>query len=197
MPPRHALPLPEITALGDTMRRGDDGGYWIDGVCEGRVRDRHLEELAPDWRRVPRHGLARAEVPTQWRLQVRDPELVRALTELVRDYATIGSIHDEGATAAVGARGHFRSEYRVPIRAWQLIMEPPCGATWHPPTTPTSGAAPPARAARDGYPPSGERARQITRSVATLTRSRPRDFARYMARSARCSSSSRVRLSRG
>jgi len=125
-----SLTVPEITALDGTLRRREDGWYWRDGRYEPRVRDRSLEELAPAWRAMRRGGLAWVEIPTQWRLQIREPELVRAVTERVRDYATIGSIHDDGATAVLGARGQFRSGYRVPMRAWRVIMGQPCGATW-------------------------------------------------------------------
>ena len=125
-----SIALPEIRELDGTLRRGSDGWYWCDDTFEPRVRDLHLEELAPDWRCVRRGQYAWVEIPTDWRFHVRDEELERALTELVRDYATIGSIRDESAARSVGERGQRRSGYRVPIRAWQLIMHQPVGATW-------------------------------------------------------------------
>lgn len=125
------ITLPAITELDGTLRRGTKGWYWSDGLFEPRVRDLRLEELAPPWRCVRRGTYAWVEIPTDWRFQVRDEELERAVTELVRDYATIGSIRDQGAASAVGERGQLRSGYRVPIKAWQLIMQQPVGATWN------------------------------------------------------------------
>lgn len=122
--------LPEITELGGALRRAPGGWYWADGTFEPRVRDLYLEELAPDWRCVRHARFAWVEIPTDWRFQVKDDEVRRAVNELVRDYATIGSIHDDSAAAAVGRRGQRRSGYRVPIRAWRLIMHQPAGAAW-------------------------------------------------------------------
>jgi hypothetical protein len=124
------ITLPEIRELGGTLRRGSDGWYWCDDRFEPRVRDLLLEELAPDWRCVRRGRYAWVEIPTDWRFTIHDDELERAVTELVRDYATIGSIRDESAARNVGERGQLRSGYRVPIEAWQLIMRQPIGATW-------------------------------------------------------------------
>lgn len=126
------ITLPEITDLDGALRRGDGGWYWADGTFEPRVRDLLLEELAPDWRCVRRGSCAWVEIPTEWRTEVHDDELTRAVTELVRHYADIGPIHDRGAAAAVGERGHARSGYRVPLEAWRVIMQQPCGATWDP-----------------------------------------------------------------
>lgn len=125
-----AFTLPEITELDGTLRRGDGGWYWIDGTFEPRVRDLLLEELAPDWRCVRRGRHAWVEIPTEWRMSVRDPELTRAVTELVRQYAQIGPIRDQGAASSVGDRGQLRSGYRVPIDAWRIVMQQPCGAVW-------------------------------------------------------------------
>ncbi|MEX0606469.1 MAG: hypothetical protein WD138_00405, partial [Halofilum sp. (in: g-proteobacteria)] len=36
---------------------------------------------------------------------------------------------DDGAASVIG-RGQMRSGYRVPLRAWELIMQQPVGATW-------------------------------------------------------------------
>lgn len=124
------ITLPEIRELGGTLRRASDGWYWCDDTYEPRVRDLYLEELAPDWRCVRRARHAWVEIPTDWRFHVHDEELERALTELVRDYATIGSIRDDSAAHSVGERGQLRSGYRVPMAAWQLIMHQPVGATW-------------------------------------------------------------------
>lgn len=122
--------LPEITDLGGALRRDARGWKWQDGEPEPRVRDLRLEEIAPAWTRVQRGGLAWVEIPTDWRSSVEHEELIRAVTELVRDYASIGPIDDIGAAAAVGRRGHRRSGYRVPLRAWRMLMEQPIGATW-------------------------------------------------------------------
>lgn len=127
-----SITLPEITELDGALRRGDGGWYWADGQPEPRVRDLLLEELAPDWRCVRRGHQAWVEIPTEWRTRVHDPELTRAVTELVRQYADIGPIRDQGAAAAVGERGQWRSGYRVPLEAWRVIMRQPCGATWDP-----------------------------------------------------------------
>ena len=126
------ISLPEVTDLDGALRRGEGGWYWADGRFEPRVRDLLLEELAPDWRCVRRGRRAWIEVPTEWRTQIRHPELTRAVTELVRHYGQIGSIRDGGAAKAVGERGHARSGYRVPLEAWRVIMCQPCGATWDP-----------------------------------------------------------------
>ena len=125
------IALPEISELGGTLRRRADGWYWADDTFEPRVRDLLLEELAPDWRCVRRGRYAWVEIPTDWRFHVHDDELERAITELVRDYATIGSIRDESAARQVGERGQLRSGYRVPINAWEVVMRQPVGATWN------------------------------------------------------------------
>lgn len=125
------IALPEIRELGGTLRRGRAGWYWCDDTFEPRVRDLYLEELAPDWRCVRRGEYAWIEIPTDWRFHIQDDELERAVTELVRDYATIGSIRDDSAAQRVGSRGQLRSGYRVPLRAWRLIMRQPIGATWN------------------------------------------------------------------
>lgn len=122
--------VPEISDLDGALRRDADGWYWRDGRREPRVRDLRLEELAPDWRCVRRGRLAWVEIPTDWRAGVRHDELTRAITELVRDYASVGPIEDTGAAATVGRRGQRRSGYRVPLRAWRTIMDQPAGATW-------------------------------------------------------------------
>jgi len=124
------ITLPEIRELDGTLCRGPDGWYWCDGTFEPRVRDLYLEELAPDWRCVRRGHCAWVEIPTDWRFHIHDDELERAITELVRDYATIGSIRDESAARSVGERGQLRSGYRIPLKAWYLIMHQPIGATW-------------------------------------------------------------------
>jgi len=125
-----SVTLPEITELNGALRRDSRGWYWADGEREPRVRDLLLEEIAPDWRCVRRGRLAWVEIPTDWRSTVVHDELVRAVTELVRDYASIGPIDDIGAAANVGRRGHRRSGYRVPLQMWQMIMTQPVGATW-------------------------------------------------------------------
>lgn len=122
--------LPEITELGGALRRDARGWYWADGEREPRVRDLLLEDIAPAWRRVRRGRLAWIEIPTDWRSSVEHDEMLRAVTELVRDYASIGPIDDIGAAAAVGRRGHRRSGYRVPLQMWRMIMTQPVGATW-------------------------------------------------------------------
>lgn len=122
--------LPQITELDGALRRGDGGWYWADGRFEPRVRDLWLEELAPDWRCVRRGTHTWVEIPTEWRTRVHHPELTRAVTELVRQYADIGPIRDQGAATAVGERGQWRSGYRVPLEPWLVIMRQPCGATW-------------------------------------------------------------------
>lgn len=127
-----SITLPEITELDGALQRGDGGWYWANGQPEPRARDLLLEELAPDWRRVRRGRRAWVEIPTEWRTRIRDPELTRAVSELVRQYADIGPIRDEGAAAVVGERGQWRSGYRVPFEAWQVVMRQPCGATWDP-----------------------------------------------------------------
>ncbi len=121
--------LPEITELDGTLRRGPNGWYWSDGTFEPRVRDLMLEELAPSWRCVRFAHRTWVEIPTDWRFRVEHAELRRAVSELVRDYSTIGAIRDDGAASVIG-RGQMRSGYRVPLRAWELIMQQPVGATW-------------------------------------------------------------------
>lgn len=124
--------VPVITELNGALRRDHRGWYWADGEREPRVRDLLLEEIAPDWRCVRRGRLAWIEIPTDWRSSVEQDELVRAVTELVRDYASIGPIDDLGAASNVGRRGHRRSGYRVPLPMWQMLMNQPIGATWDP-----------------------------------------------------------------
>ncbi len=121
---------PEITELNGALRRNSRGWYWRDGEHEPRARDLLLEEIAPEWRRVRRGRLEWIEIPTDWRTTVEHDELIRAVTEMVRDYASIGPIDDVGAATAVGRRGHRRSGYRVPLQIWQMIMTQPIGATW-------------------------------------------------------------------
>lgn len=122
--------LPEITELDGTLKRGPSGWFWSDGTFEPRVRDLTLEELAPSWRCVRFAQHTWVEIPTDWRFRVGHAELRRAVSELVRDYSTIGAIRDDGASSVVGYRGQMRSGYRVPLRAWKLIMQQPIGATW-------------------------------------------------------------------
>jgi len=124
--------VPTISEFDGTLLRDWQGWYWADGRREPRVRDLRLEEIAPDWRCVRRGRLAWIEIPTDWRAEIGHDELIRAVTELVRDYASIGLIEDTGAAATVGRRGHRRSGYRVPLSAWRLIMAQPIGATWDP-----------------------------------------------------------------
>lgn len=121
---------PEITEFDGALKRDAHGWYWVDGEREPRVRDLLLEDLAPEWRCVRRGRLAWVEIPTDWRASVEDDELIRAITELVRDYASIGPIDDTGASRAVGRRGHRRSGYRVPLEIWRMLMNQPVGATW-------------------------------------------------------------------
>jgi hypothetical protein len=125
-----SITVATITELDASLYRGDGGWYWVDGTFEPRVRDLLLEELTPAWRCLGRGPYAWVEVPTEWRSRVCDPELTRALTELVRHYADIGPIRDQGAASTVGERGQLRSGYRVPLSAWRIIMREPCGAVW-------------------------------------------------------------------
>lgn len=122
--------VPTISEFDGALRRDHRGWYWADGERESRVRDLLLADLAPEWRCVRRGQLAWVEIPTDWRSSVTHDELVRAVTELVRDYASIGPIDDIGAVSAVGRRGQRRSGYRVPLQIWQMIMAQPVGATW-------------------------------------------------------------------
>lgn len=120
----------DITCLGGTLRRvGPNQWEWIDGTPEPRVRDLLRNDIAPNFRVIGgRNG--DVEIPRNWRDYVDDPAIEMAIEWLIREHGRPADVFAEGLAEALDSHTVFVRGYRVPVRAWDEVMNVVTGAMW-------------------------------------------------------------------
>jgi hypothetical protein len=115
---------------GRLRRLGPDSWAWADGTPEPRVRDLRLRDLAPNWRVVAfGDGRRFVEVPIFWRDLVRDPDVRRAVADLVRVEPET-RIYAEGVAEAIDDHRRSMRGCLVPLDRWDDRMAEVVGAAW-------------------------------------------------------------------
>ena len=119
------------TVLRGALRRAEYGLWeWSDtGDPEPAVRDLTLADLAPSWRCVRRSGRTFVEVPADWQRDVADPDVRKAVAELLQE-GTPAWIYAEDLAEALDMHCAVIPGWLVPIEAWDARMSEVVGAQW-------------------------------------------------------------------